>query len=131
MEDLSGILVDPAAGTQRKVDPVAGTRRKVGPGRGEDGLGTCGEKETTTALSSTFAIDETPSPHVRPFLPLFPRSQRHNVVVVLQSRGKTTVEVTVRVKALHRTNVEVGTVPVLCWKPSWEASRSPYEGGSN
>ena len=83
--------------------------------RGEDELGTCGEKGMTTVLSSTFATDGTLSQHVRPFLPPSPRFQRHNIVVVPQSPGKVTdVEGIVRVMELHRKSGEVGTVPALC-----------------
>jgi len=84
-------------------------------GRGEDESGTCGEKGTTTAPSSTFAADETPFLRVRPFLPLFPYFQQHNVAVVQQSRGKVTVVVwVVCVGAFHRMSGVVGTAPVRC-----------------
>jgi hypothetical protein len=85
-------------------------------GRGEDGSETCGEKGTTTVPSLTFAADETPFPHVRPFLPLFSRFQQHSVVLVPQSRGKVIVVVpVVCVEALHRMSEVVEMAPVLCW----------------
>lgn len=94
---------------------MAETRTKVEPGRGVGGLGTYGEKGTTTALSSTFATDETPSPHAHPFLLLSPRLQQHNIVVVLQPRGNVAaVEAVVCVGALHGMNGGVGTVLVPC-----------------
>ena len=81
--------------------------------RGEDELGTCGEKGMTTAPASTSLADETPSPRAHPFLPPFAHFQQHNVAV-LQSRGKVTaVLVVVYVGVLDGMSGEVGTVPVL------------------
>lgn len=87
----------------------------VGPGQGEEEWGTCGEKEMMIVPSSTFAADETPSPHGHPSLPPFPRFQQHSVVVVPRSRGKVTVVVTIGcVGTLHGISGAVEMVPVLC-----------------
>ena len=85
--------------------------------RGEDELGTCGEKGMTTVPTSTFAADGTLSLHVRPFLPLVQRSQQHNTVVIPRSRGKATVVVAVVCRGkLHRMSGAVGMMAVPCWK---------------
>jgi len=72
------------------------------------------EKGMTTVPSSTFAADETPSLHVRPFLRLF---QCHDAVVIPRSRGKVVVVVAVvRGGELRRMSGAVEMVPVPYWK---------------